>query len=230
MHAPGLGNMSCHPDVGAPLVAGVSLQPLSPAQADRFRSLGAEWVIPANRAEAALLEVATAPAGLSGVYLAALDTLLKQVRDYPAEAARLLPPIAGDEASVIAGMIKNLDDALPTPPAGLYEGADFLRQHLNASHGLATTAIAVALGKLDSTRAKIAAAESELSAIRVELGRQMEQATAPESIEDARRRRVSAKAARLMPALIADMERLRDEAAGIVGQLDKTLLALRGVA
>jgi hypothetical protein len=229
LHQPLLGTLPAHPDAGA-VVAGISLAPVSPAVTARFAAIGGSGVIiDMTEAAARLLGIATAPSKTLALHLARLQALAVRGRGYVTEALGLFPIASGDEADQISGMIAAIARPHVRLPEGLTDDADFLRAHRAAIVGIDTTPIASALDVIDATKAAIATVEDEIGCVVLELRALAEKVRAPESIAEARKRRVSAKAARVIPGLIAELHRMRAATAEALATLDRMLLAAEGV-
>lgn len=230
LHQPLLGTIQEHAEAGA-VCAGTSLAPISPAVAARFTAIGSGTVIGKAEAEAALTAVTTGPCQIMGRYLGVLESLAKRATEYVAEANTLFPVTTGaDEATSIAGMAEAIRTARPALPDGLFGDVEFLRSNLHGVVGIDPAPIALALDALDGLRSKIEIVDDEIDDLVRQLGDLQEQARAPESLMEARKRRVATKAARVLPGLVAEIRALHGQAVETVTRLEKTLAQIEGVS
>jgi hypothetical protein len=227
LHQPLLGSLQ-HVEVGT-CVAGISLQPISPAVAARFAAVGgADVVIDEKEAAQRLLAVVNDPVGMLKAHLAVLEALAGRAKRYIDEAERLLPIVDGSEAATIVGMVANIENACPHLPTDVLNDVDFLRDHISEI-AFDTKAIAGAINVVEAILAEISERENAIDEAIAQLTNLAEQARAPESLAEARKRRVSQKAARALPGLIVEMEHLRAQTAEALDRIDRALLAVKGV-
>lgn len=229
IHQPLLGTLEEHAEAGA-VCAGISLAPVSPAVAGRFAGIGSDTVINKAEAETALLAVAAAPAGILSKYLAQFEPMAARAAAYVDEAGKLFPLASGDEHETISGMIAAIVGARPRVQEGVLVDADFLRSHLHLVVGLNVAPIVKALDLLDAITAKIDSVEEDVDEHLRQLQALQERARAPESLAEARRRRVSGKAQRVLPGLASELRHMRAVAAETVDRLDRALLAIEGAS
>lgn len=230
IHFPSLGTVETPNEIGVPVVAGITIAPVVPALAQRFASIGPDFVIDSARAEGLLLGVLEAPQRLADTHHQRLCELVGKASIYLVEAEALFPVIDGTtESSRISGMVAALGAATPALDGSIFADPDTLRRCLPEASGVDTAKIGAALDQLDQVRDAIAGKMQDLAAVRAELEGLQAKAASPEAAQDARKRKSRGKAERLLPAVRVELLRIRDEASRLVAALDGALSQLETV-
>lgn len=227
-------NSKQHPDLGAAMVAGISLSPVSKHALNWCHGIGGNPVILSpEEATLEILEIVEAARKTYADDNADLANAIATAADYVKEAEALARlPVVGDETETIKGMafLAERRAANADPVSVETRNANFLALHIDNAYGLDVARIRDALVTYQAERDRRDVLLVELRGGAAKLNAIAEKATAPATREQVAKIKADAKRLRSVPAVLTDLRQLRVDVAAISERLDGAIRQMEAVA
>lgn len=234
LHIPSLGSAKDHPRLGCPTWRGYTLADVSEASAGFFRGAGVlRATLDGKAATAGIVEEITASTAEIDRAQALVEVALTQAGKLIEEAKRLADlPVVGNERRVVEGFAATVAAAIEQAAVGhdALAALDHLRACLPLAHGLDVAAINGAVGQFDAARDRYTLGVVQLKASHaqlIELAMSCDDAPAREKVGKIK---LAVDRQRRIPAVLVELEAIRDQTTGILARVDAALSSLREVA
>lgn len=220
-----------HVHIGATIAFGITLHPVPPAVATRFRGLASAVEVDGRTASSHLAAALCGEATELARIRDGLDAQLRSASTDLANARRLASaPVCGDEAATIRKMIKAIDGVISSVPPRSTR-VERLRKHLPAAGGLDVAMIEGALQTYDDEAAAIAQLRTSLIEVRDGLREAEGVASDPATLAGIAKIKANTKLARAVtPERVEKLERLLEVIKSHALELDAEIATIKKAA
>ncbi len=227
-------NSKLHPNLGAAMVGGISLSPVSQNGVNWCQSIGGNPVaLTSDEATSELLSIVEAARKTYADENADLKDTIASTAESIKDAEKLARlPVVGDETETIQGMVFAAEHraASQEPSNTETRNANFLAQHVESVFGLDVSRIKEALAGYQAEISLRGDLVADLRKSAATLRAIAEKASAPITREQVARFKADAKRLREVPAAIADLRQLRIDITAIADRLNSTIKQMESVA
>lgn len=227
-------NSKLHPNLGAAVVGGISLSPVSQHGVNWCQSIGGNPVaLSPDEATSELLSIVEVARKTYADDNADLKDTIASTAESIKDAEKLARlPVVGDETATIRGMVFAAEHRVASPEPSNTEtrNANFLAQYIESAFGLDVSRIKEALAGYQAELSLRGDLLADLRKSAATLRAIADKASAPITREQVAKFKSDAKRLREVPAALADLRQLRIDITAIADRLNSAIKQMESVA